>query len=89
MEQYFERLTERLLLKNPALPYEKARTWVEFLWEDFESSYAKAGYQYKGKEMTEKMVMGIIDRHGERLHEFLSENPKYKHLLNAENPIQH
>lgn len=54
MEQYFERLTDRLLEVNPSLTYEKARTWVELLWEDFESSYAKAGYQYKGKDMTEK-----------------------------------
>jgi hypothetical protein len=84
MEEYFERLADLLLAKNPALTYEKARTWVELLWEDFESTYAKAGYEYKGKEMTERMVASIIERHGETLHEFLSTNPKYKHLLEAE-----
>ncbi|MCG1023169.1 YfhJ family protein [Sutcliffiella horikoshii] len=89
MEQYFERLADRLLEKNPALTYDKARTWVELLWEDFESSYAKAGYEYKGKEMTERMVSQIIDRHGDSLHEFFSNNPKYKHLLNADDHLTH
>ncbi|QFT88041.1 hypothetical protein FIU87_05165 [Bacillus sp. THAF10] len=89
MEQYFERLTDRLLEVNPSLTYEKARTWVELLWEDFESSYAKAGYQYKGKDMTEKMVVGIIERHGDRLHEFFSNNPKYSHLLNGDDSMKH
>ncbi|WP_404448743.1 YfhJ family protein [Sutcliffiella horikoshii] len=89
MEQYFERLAESLMEKNPALTYEKARTWVELLWEDFESSYAKAGYQYKGKDMTERMVMQIIDRHGDSLHEFFSNNPKYMHLLNVDDHLTH
>ncbi|KPB03676.1 YfhJ family protein [Bacillus sp. CHD6a] len=89
MEQYFERLADRLMEKNSALTYDKARTWVEHLWEDFESSYAKAGYEYKGKDMTERMVMQIIDRHGDRLHEFFSNNPKYKHLLNSDDHLTH
>ncbi|WP_078381757.1 YfhJ family protein [Sutcliffiella halmapala] len=89
MDKYFERLTDQLLEKNPALSYEKARTWVEHLWEDFESTYARAGYKYKGKEMTERMVSGIIERHGESLHQFLSNNPKYKHLLDGDDFFSH
>ncbi|WP_223703449.1 YfhJ family protein [Sutcliffiella deserti] len=81
MDEYFERLTDQLLEKNSSLSYEKARTWVELLWEDFEATYAKAGYSYKGKELTERMVSDLIDRHGATLHQFLANNPKYKHLL--------
>lgn len=56
MEQYFERLTEQLMEKNNMLTYEEARTWVELLWSDFETTYAKAGRKYKGQETTERIV---------------------------------
>ncbi len=49
MNDIFERLTNQLLNKNSSLSYAQARTWVELFWEDFESSYAKAGYDYKGE----------------------------------------
>lgn len=49
MDEYFERLTSYLLEKNASLAYAQARTWVELLWEDFETTYARAGYSYKGK----------------------------------------
>lgn len=61
MNEYFERLTNYLLEKNDSLAYAQARTWVELLWEDFETTYARAGYSYKGKEMTEKVVRQWID----------------------------
>ncbi|MFD2442425.1 YfhJ family protein [Bacillus sp. CGMCC 1.16607] len=60
----------------------QARTWVELLWEDFESTHAKAGREYLGPEMTEKIVRQWIQYYGEKLHEFVANNPKYKHLLN-------
>ena len=81
MNEYQEKLTEMLLSKNDQLSYNQARTWVELLWEDFETTYAKAGREYKGSEMTERIVKQWIDNYGEKLHEFAAANPKYKHYL--------
>ncbi|MDQ0215979.1 hypothetical protein J2S13_002401 [Oikeobacillus pervagus] len=82
MEETFHTLAKELMHKNQQLTYERARTWVELLWEDFESTYAKAGKQYQGMEMTEKVVRQLIQNYGDRLHEFAAKNPKYSHLLN-------
>jgi hypothetical protein len=84
MNEYQEKLTEMLLSKNDQLSYNQARTWVELLWDDFETTYAKAGWEYKGSEMTEKIVRQWIDNYGDKLHEFAATNPKYKHFLNQE-----
>ncbi|WP_100330434.1 YfhJ family protein [Bacillus xiapuensis] len=89
MEEIFERLTKLLLDRNTSLTYARARAWVEHLWEDFEATYAKAGYKYKGKEMTEKVVRQWIDNYGSRLHEFASRNEKYRHLLADNRDIKH
>jgi hypothetical protein len=89
MHEYFERLTNYLLEKNPSLAYAQARTWVELLWEDFETTYARAGHEYRGKELTEKVVRQWIDRYGATLHEFQTNNPKYKHLLNRDDYQRH
>ena len=43
MNDYFERLTNKLLEQNEHMSYYEARTWIELLWEDFESTHAKAG----------------------------------------------
>ncbi|MGG3562843.1 YfhJ family protein [Neobacillus rhizosphaerae] len=84
MNVYQEELTRLLLEKNNELSFEQARTWVELLWDDFETSYAKAGREYKGSEMTEKIVRQWIENYGNRLHDFIATNPKYKHFLNQE-----
>lgn len=89
MEEIFQKLTERLLQKNSRLSVARARTWVELLWEDFETTYAKAGHDYRGKELTEKMVTQLIDSYGTNLHEFAARNPKYKHLLDGSNDMSH
>lgn len=81
MNDYQERLTKRLLDINDQVSYQQALTWVELLWEDFEATYAKAGYKYAGEEMTSRVVSQWIDNHGKSLHEFLANNPKYEHLL--------
>jgi hypothetical protein len=81
---YQEELTRLLLEKNNELSFDQARTWVELLWDDFETSYAKAGREYKGSEMTEKIVRQWIENYGNRLHDFIATNPKYKHFLNQE-----
>lgn len=87
MNDYIENLTEKLLKKNEQITYEQALTWVELLWEDFETTYAKAGYKYAGEEMTLYVVRTWIDRYGERLHEFIAQNSKYKHLFNNHNML--
>ncbi|TXC85688.1 hypothetical protein FS935_20200 [Metabacillus litoralis] len=89
MEMYFEQLTNELLEKNKTLSYAQARTWVELLWEDFESTQAKAGRTYKGKEMTEMVVRQLITHYGDKLHEFIATNPKYSHLLNNDDYLKH
>lgn len=89
MNEYFDHLTNRLLEKNNSLSWDQARTWVELLWEDFETTYAKAGYSYKGKEMTERIVLQWIENYGEKLHEFVTNNPKYKDLLNKDDYPKH
>ncbi|RXJ00395.1 hypothetical protein DS745_12765 [Anaerobacillus alkaliphilus] len=81
MEDIFERLTENLMSKNSELTYDLARSWVEALWEDFESTRAKAGREYEGQAVTERIVTQFIDNYGSRLHEFASKNEKFKHLL--------
>lgn len=82
MKEIIEQLTIELLEKNPNLSEEKARTWIELLASDFESSYAKAGYDYQGTEVVEKVVRQWIESYGENIHEFAANNPKYSHLLN-------
>lgn len=76
-----EKLTSELLAKNPLLSVGKARTWIELLWSDFETTYAKAGYEYRGTEYTERIIRQWIESYGEKIHEFAGRNPKYSHLL--------
>jgi hypothetical protein len=40
MNDYYERLAKLLLEKNEMLSYHQARTWVELMWEDFETTAA-------------------------------------------------
>ncbi|MEH7075222.1 YfhJ family protein [Neobacillus drentensis] len=84
MNSYHDELAKLLLSKNDQLNYNQARTWVELLWEDFESTYAKAGWEYKGSEMTERIVKQWIENYGDKLHEFVATNPKYKNFLNQD-----
>ena len=84
MQERIEQLVQELLDKNKILSETKARVWIELLWSDFESSYAKAGYDYKGAEVSEKIIRQWIESYGDRIHEFAGNNPKYAHLLNVE-----
>jgi ribonucleotide reductase beta subunit family protein with ferritin-like domain len=84
-----KRLFERLLELNDQLSANQAQTWIELLWEDFEATYAKAGREYKGTEMTEKVVSQWIEYYGDKLHEFVAHNPKYKHLLTQDESKLH
>ena len=81
MKEYQERLTELLLEKNNQISSNMARTWVELLWDDFETTRAKSGREYKGAEMTEGIVRHWIEQYGAKLHEFAATNPKYKKFL--------
>ncbi|ATP41856.1 hypothetical protein CSE16_18525 [Solibacillus sp. R5-41] len=88
MENTIEKLTQQLLAKNPAMPTGRARVWVELLWSDFESTSAKAGYNYRGTEYTENLVSQLITSYGDKLHLFAGRNPKYAHLLdNSEDTV--
>ena len=49
----------------------------------FESTAAKAGYDYRGAEYTENLVRQLIASYGDKLHAFAGRNPKYIHLLDA------
>jgi hypothetical protein len=89
MEDLFQRLTHNLLEKNDHLSYGQARTMVELLWEDFESSRAKAGREYKGQDVTEKIVKQWIDYYGPVLHDFMMNNPKYKGYFGDDRSIKH
>lgn len=55
MNDIYEALTKELLDKNDKLSYAQARAWVELLWEDFQTTYAKSG-RYQGEEMTEQVL---------------------------------
>lgn len=81
MEERIVELAELLQQSNDQLSAEKAKTWVELLWSDFEATYARAGYTYKGAELTEKMICQWIESYGATLHEFVARNPKYADLL--------
>ncbi|RST72315.1 hypothetical protein D4T97_016925 [Siminovitchia acidinfaciens] len=89
MNDYYERLTSLLMQKNANLSYGRARTWVELFWEDFETTYAKAGREYQGKAVAEKVVRTWVIQYGDKLHEFAALNPKYAHMLNDEDDIYH
>ncbi len=89
MNEHIEQLTNMLLEKNNSLAYAQARTWIELLWDDFETSSAKAGAPYMGSEMAERIVTGWIMRYGSELHEFVATNPKYAHLLNQDDFKKH
>ncbi|MED1467144.1 YfhJ family protein [Bacillus salipaludis] len=82
MNEYHERLIDYLLAKNNQLTYDEAQTWIELLWDDFETTSAKAGRDYLGSEMTERIVRQWIENYGGRLHDFIATNPKYKDFLN-------
>jgi WVELL protein len=87
MNDYHERLANLLVEKNQHISYQKALTWVELLWDDFETTSAKAGRKYLGNEMTEKVVTQWIQHYGDKLHEFVARNPKYKHFLEQEEDL--
>ena len=88
MESNFNRLTELLLEKNPNMSSERARTWVELLWSDYESTSARAGYSFRGADYTENLVKQLINSYGDKLHLFAAKNPKYAHLLNTEEDLK-
>ncbi|GGA45992.1 YfhJ family protein [Psychrobacillus lasiicapitis] len=84
MQTIIDALTYQLLEKNDQLSAAKARAWIELLWSDFESSYARAGYEYKGAAVTEMVIKKWIESYGQQLHEFAGSNEKYKHLLETD-----
>ncbi|TWT24113.1 YfhJ family protein [Planomicrobium sp. CPCC 101110] len=84
MKELIEELIAELRDKNEELSEAKARVWIELLVSDFEASYAKAGYDYQGTAVVEKVVRQWIESYGDKIHEFAGRNPKYAHLLNEQ-----
>lgn len=82
MEERFQRLAEQLLLVNPTIASAQARTWVESLWEDFETTRAKSGRSYQGQDVTEQVVTRWIQQYGPYLHKYEPGNKKFAHLNN-------
>ncbi|QDY46015.1 hypothetical protein FK545_12980 [Planococcus glaciei] len=82
MNEMIDQLILELREKTRTCQKKKARTWIELLVSDFESSYAKAGYDYQGTAVVEKVIRQWIESYGDRIHEFAGTNPKYAHLLN-------
>ncbi|WP_141434374.1 YfhJ family protein [Bacillus sp. 03113] len=83
MNEYQKKLVDRLLELNEYISVNQAETWIELLWEDFETTYGKNGRKYEGSEAetTEKIVGQWIEFYGGKLHEFVANNPKYKDFL--------
>lgn len=89
MNDYHNKLTNYLLGKNDFLSYAQARIWVELLWDDFETTYAKAGHEYLGSETTTRVVKQWIEQYGGSLHEFSGQNSKYKQYFTPEKDTLH
>lgn len=79
--QQYERLAEILKAKNELLSELEALTWVEVLWEDFETTLARAGEKYPGEAKSFQYVVQQIDAYGAQLHLFQTRNEKFKHLM--------
>ncbi|MBP3952365.1 YfhJ family protein [Bacillus suaedae] len=88
MEDRFQRLTEQLIAVNQKITANQARTWVESLWEDFETSRAKGGWTYKGQDVTEQIVMKWIVQYGPHLHMYEPTKDKFSHL-NQDDHMKH
>ncbi|KGR89961.1 hypothetical protein CD30_14215 [Ureibacillus massiliensis 4400831 = CIP 108448 = CCUG 49529] len=84
-----EELTQELVNKNPNLTVGKAKTWIELLWSDFETTYAKAGYPYRGFEYTQRIIRQWIESYGDKIHEFAGRNPKYAKFLEESDEQTH
>lgn len=76
-----ERLAARLMESNDQLSAHSARTWIELMVSDIESSYAKAGYGLMDEEQSAQMILRWIDAYGSRLDEFVASNPRIRELL--------
>ncbi|TCI67166.1 hypothetical protein EVJ22_14555 [Exiguobacterium sp. SH0S7] len=77
----YKRLAEILRDKNDLLNEDEALTWVEVLWEDFETTLARAGEAYPGEAKSFQYVVQQIDAYGAQLHLFQTKNEKFKHLI--------
>ncbi|SFP57000.1 YfhJ family protein [Salibacterium halotolerans] len=80
MGPVFERLTDQLMILNSELGAEQARSWVEHLWEDFETTRAKSGRSYKGPEVTETIVQKWLEQYGPHLHRYEPTNSRFSNL---------
>lgn len=89
MKKYQDELVEMLLKQNNSLSVARARSWVELMWEDFETTYAKSGREYLGEKETKRIVEQWVLHYGHRLHDLANVNKKYAHLLDDEEDVKH
>jgi len=82
-----EQLAVRLMKGNDQLSAHKARTWIELMVSDIESSYAKAGYGMMEEKQVSQMILRWIDAYGSRLDEFVASNPRIGKLLGEEGTL--
>jgi len=67
-------LINLLLTVNPNLTEEKAKAWVEAIWEDIEATRAKGGHKIVENHQTFQQVAQWIRSHGKHVH-YLSDDP--------------
>ncbi|MCW1928439.1 YfhJ family protein [Bhargavaea beijingensis] len=82
-----EQLAIRLMEGNDQLSANRAKTWVELMASDIESSYAKAGYGMMDEEQVSQLVLRWIDAYGNRLDEFVASNPRIRELLGEDGTL--
>ncbi|GAB2534378.1 YfhJ family protein [Gracilibacillus alcaliphilus] len=89
MHEEIQKLSEELLQRDSSLTVLEARSWIELLWEDFESTRAKAGRKYEGADITVKFVRHFIAQYGDSLADFATRYPKYQKLIDQNNRTVH
>lgn len=77
----YEQLALVLREQNDVLTMDEALTWVEVLWEDFETTLARAGEKYPGEATVERYVRSQIAASGSHLHLYQTTNEKFMHLM--------
>ncbi|KIL50804.1 hypothetical protein KP77_14240 [Jeotgalibacillus alimentarius] len=84
MNEIRQELIDKLRMKDPSLSETKAGMLIDLLREDFEATYAKAGYEYQGEEMSKRIVEQWIENYGDRISDVASMNEKYAAILKSD-----
>ncbi|WP_244093878.1 YfhJ family protein [Jeotgalibacillus sp. R-1-5s-1] len=88
MDHQRDELIQLLRSKDTNISYEKAGMLIDLLKEDFEATYAKAGYEYQGQEMAQRVVEQWIQSYGGRIHEIAAMNERYAAILSGDDDVK-